>query len=79
MRENELRKILSSVCDGYVDNILDTLEEEKERKKEFPFLIACSNFLGELKDNNIIVELIGTFEDVIIDRIIREISNFLAR
>ena len=73
MRENELRKILSSVCDGYVDNILDTLEEEKERKKEFPFLI------GELKDNNIIVELVGTFEDVIIDRIVREISNFLAK
>lgn len=79
MRENELRKIISFVCDDYVDTILTSLEEEEDIVKDFPYTIACSNFIGELRDKNIIVDLVNTFEDTIIDRIVREISNFLAR
>lgn len=77
MKEEALRKIVSMVCDGYVDTIITAIEEENI--KCFPITIACANFIAELKAKNIIVELVGTFEDTIIDRIFREVSNYLAR
>lgn len=77
MRDEALRKIVSMVCDGYVDTIMTAIEEENI--KDFPITIACANFIAELKSKNIIVELVGTFEDTIIDRIFREVSNYLAR
>ena len=79
MRENELKRILSNVCDGYVDNILTDLEENKDTEKMFPFMLACVNFICELKKKNIIVELCGTFEDTIIDRIYREVGNYIGK
>ncbi len=77
MRDEVLRKIVSMVCDGYVDTIITAIEEDNI--KDFPITIACANFIAELKAKNIIVELVGTFEDTIIDRIFREVSNYLAR
>lgn len=77
MNEEILRKIVSMVCDGYVDTIMTAIEENQT--KDFTYLIACSNFIAELKSKNIIVEFFGTFEDTIIDRIFREVSNYLAR
>ena len=77
MKENELRRILSDVCSGYVDNILTSLEENKDTEKMFPFMLACVDFICELKKKNIIVELYGTFEDTIIDRIYREVGNYI--
>ena len=77
MKEQALRKIVSMVCDGYVDTIMTAIEEDNV--KSFPITIACANFIAELKSKNIIVELVGTFEDTIIDRIFREVSNYLAR
>lgn len=77
MKEEALRKIVSMVCDGYIDTIMTAIEEENI--KGFPITIACANFIAELKAKNIIVELVGTFEDTIIDRIFREVSNYLAR
>lgn len=79
MRENELKRILSNVCDGYVDNILIDLEENKDNEKMFPFMLACVNFICELKKKNIMVELCGTFEDAIIDRIYREVGNYIGK
>ena len=76
-KEDSLRKIISMVCDGYVDTIMTAIEEDNT--KDFPYTIACANFIAELKEKNIIVELVGTFEDAIIDRIFREVSNYLAR
>lgn len=76
MRDEALRKIVSMVCDGYVDTIMTAIEENT---KDFPITIACANFIAELKSKNIIVELVGTYEDTIIDRIFREVSNYLAR
>lgn len=77
MRDEALRKIISMVYDGYVDTIMTAIEEDNI--KNFPITIACANFIAELKAKNIIVELVGTFEDTIIDRIFREVSNYLAR
>lgn len=77
MNEDILRKIISIVCDGYVETIITAIDENGT--KDFPYLAACSNFIAELKSKNIIVELVGTFEDTVIDRIFREVSNYLAR
>lgn len=77
MNEAIMRKILNVVCEAHVDCILTAIEENQT--KDFPFTIACANFMAELKEKNIIVELVGTFEDTIIDRIFREVSNYLAR
>lgn len=57
-KEEALIKIISMVCDGYVDTIMTAIEENNI--KDFPFTIACANFIVELKEKNIIVELLGT-------------------
>ena len=77
MKENELRKIVSMVCDGYVDTIMDAIEEDNI--KGFPITIAVWHFIVELKEKNIIVDINDTFNDLIIDKIFREMSNYLAR
>ena len=56
--------------------IMTAIEEDE---KLFPITIACANFITELKGKNISVELVGTFEDTIMDKIFREISNYLGR
>lgn len=77
MNNEALRNILEIVCDGYIDTVLDSIEENNV--KDFPFTIACANFITELKKQNIIVEISEVFDDTTIDRITREISNFLAK
>ena len=77
MKEEILRKIVTMVCDGYVDTIITAIEENNV--DDFHITIACSNFLAELREKNIKLELVGTFEDSIFDRIFREFSNYLAR
>ena len=75
--KDALRKIISMVCNGYIDTIMTAIEEDNT--KDFPYTIVCANFIAELKEKNIIVELVGTFEDTIIDRIFRDVSNYLVR
>lgn len=76
MKEQELRKIVEFVCNGYVDTIMENIEDNKS---EFPYAIACANYITELKENNIIVGLNDIFIDVVIDRIFREFSNYIGR
>lgn len=76
MKEQELRKIVEYVCGGFVDSIMENIEEQK---RAFPYTIACANYIAELKDKNIIVELNDVFIDIIIDRIFREFSNYIGR
>lgn len=78
-REKELRKILSMVFDGYTDSILTALEEDKNTERIFPFTFACINFINELREKNIKVELSDVFIDDVIDRIFREVSNYMGR
>ncbi len=77
MKENQLRKIVAEVCDGYTDTIMDAILEDDV--KGFPITKAVWHFMCELKENNIVMELNDVFIDLIIDRLYREISNYLAR
>lgn len=77
MKENQLRKIVTEVCDGYTETIMDAILEDNV--KGFPITKAVWHFMCELKENNIVMELNDVFIDLIIDRLYREISNYLAR
>ena len=76
MKEEALRKIVSSICDDYIDTLITDIEENE---KDFPYTIACANFISELKAKNIIVNLYTTFDMQIVEMIYRETSNYLAR
>lgn len=77
MKENQLRKIVVEVCDRYTEAIMDAILEENV--KGFPITKAVWHFMCELKENNIVMELNDIFIDVLLDRLYREISNYLAR
>lgn len=76
MKENVLRKLIESICDGYVDTLITGIEEYE---KNFPYTIACANFIYELKQKNILVDFNIIFDDSIVDMVFRETSNYLAR
>ncbi|MEG0408541.1 MAG: hypothetical protein RR623_06670, partial [Bacilli bacterium] len=48
-------------------------------EKDFPYTIACVNFISELREKNIIVEFDSIFIDTVLDRIYRETTNYLVR
>ena len=76
MKEEMLKKVIEMVCDDYIDALLVGVEEYS---RDFPYTIACANFIAELKEKNIIVEFNSIFIDIVRDRIYRETSNYLAR
>lgn len=76
MKEEILRKLITLISEDYIETILTGIEEYE---KDFPYTIACANFMSELKDKNIIVDFYTTFEDRIRDMVYRETSNYLAR
>ncbi len=76
MKEDVLRKLIESICDGYVDTLITGIEEYE---KNFPYTIACANFIYELKQKNILVDFNIIFDDSIVDMVLRETSNYLAR
>lgn len=76
MKEEMLKKVIEMVCDDYIDTLLVGVEEYS---KDFPYTIACANFIAELKEKNIIVQFNAVFIDIVRDRIYRETSNYLSR
>lgn len=76
MKENVLRKLIESICDGYVDTLMTGIEEYE---KNFPYTITCANFIYELKQKNILVDFNIIFDDSIVDMVLRETCNYLAR
>lgn len=76
MREEILRKIITLISEDYIETLLTGIEEHE---KDFPYTIACANFMSELKSKNIIVDFYKTFDVSIRDMIYRETSNYLAR
>ena len=76
MKEDVLMKLIESICDGYVDTLITGIEEYE---KNFPYTIACANFIYELKQKNILVDFNIIFDDSIVDMVFRETSNYLAR
>ncbi len=77
MNKKELNKILDMVCQDFKDTILTAIEEDN--KTDFPYTIACANFMTELRKQNIDNELSIIFTDNVIDEIYKETSSFLAR
>lgn len=55
-----LLKVVSIISENYIDTLMTGIEEYP---KDFPYTIAVTNFIAELKSKNIIVNLYGTFED----------------
>lgn len=76
MREDIMRKLITMICDDYIEALLTGIEEYEQ---DFPYTIACTNYISELKEKNIIVEFNEVFIDTVRDRIYRETSNYLAR
>lgn len=77
MKENQLRKLVEEICNDYTETIMDAILEDNV--KGFPITKAVWHFMCELKENNIVMGLNDVFIDLIIDRLYREISNYLAR
>ena len=75
-KEDALKQVISVVSESFIETILVGIEE---CPKEFPYTLAVANFIGELKEKNILVEFFGTFQDMITDRVFREIGNYLGR
>ncbi|WP_282193136.1 hypothetical protein [Romboutsia ilealis] len=76
MKEEILRKLITLISEDYIETLLTGI---KEYEKDFPYTIACANFMSELKSKNIIVDYYKTFEVSIRDMVYREASNYLAR
>lgn len=76
MKEAILRKLIESICDDYVDTLMTGIEEYE---KNFPYTIACANFIYELKQKNILVDFNIIFDDSIVDMVLRETCSYLAR
>ena len=76
MQEETLRKLITLISEDYIETLLTGI---KEYEKDFPYTIACANFMSELKSKNIVVNFYNTFDSSIIDMIYRETSNYLAR
>lgn len=76
MREDIMRKLITMICDDYIEALLTGVEEYEQ---DFPYTIACTNYISELKEKNIIVGFNDVFIDTVRDRIYRETSNYLAR
>ena len=77
MKETQLRKLVEEICNDYTETIMDEILEDNV--KGFPITKAVWHFMCELKENNIVMELNDVFIDLIIYRLYREISNYLAR
>lgn len=76
MKEEILRKLITLISEDYIETLLTGI---KEYEQDFPYTIACANFMSELKSKNIVVNFYNTFDISIIDMIYRETSNYLAR
>ena len=76
MNEIILRKLISMICDDYIHTLVVGIEEYE---RDFPYTIACANFIVELKSKKIMVEFNDVFIDKIRDMLYRETSNYLTR
>ena len=75
-KEEILKNIFTNICEGYVESLLTGVEEYP---KDFPYTIASANFINELKERNIKVDFFTIFDDLVVDMVFRETSNYLAR
>ena len=74
MNDKCLFQIIHWVCECYEKTLMD---EIKKHKKKFPYTIAVSNFMNELKQNGIEIKCEEIFYDSIIDNILKECQKCL--
>ena len=78
--EENLEQLFKKYPKSRIGTVIATTNSGiEEYEKDFPYTIACANFMSELKNKNIIVDFYKTFDVSIRDMIYRETSNYLAR
>lgn len=75
MKEEVKRNVVKELCSDFVEAIIVGMEEYES---DFPYSIACINFIAELREKSINVDL-NAFIDIIRDNLYKELSNYLAR
>ena len=76
VKEEALRKIVSSICDDYIDTLLTGIEENEYY---FPYTIALVHFIDELQRKCIKVNYSELVNDSIIDNVLKEANDYLTR
>ncbi len=75
MREDISKMIISDIFMDFKDILLVGLEENKE---QFPYCVACIDFIYELREQGIITTL-NSFSEVIRNEIYKECKKYLVR
>lgn len=75
MKEDIAKMFIANMCSDLEDVILNGLEEEKE---QLPFSTACINFIYELKEQGVNVNM-NYFSEQLRDNVYNEIKRYLVR
>ena len=77
MKEKILKNVAQYLCDDFVDTICTGFEESSN---DFPFTLACANFIYELKSKgiNINISLFAQCPDIF-DNMYNELSKYLSK
>jgi len=76
MREKVLKEFIEMICKDYINVLLVGVEEYE---KDFPYMIAYVNFMGELKNKNIYMEINDIFTDKFMDKVYVETARYIGR
>lgn len=75
MRDDITKMLIANLCNDFGDVLLVGIEESKE---QFPYSIACINFIYELKEQGINANL-NYFSEIIRTELYEECKRYLAR
>lgn len=76
MREKVLKEFIEMICKDYINVLLVGVEEYE---KDFPYMIAFVNFMCELRNKNIYVEINDIFTDKFMDKVYVEAARYIGR
>lgn len=76
MIEETIRKVISMIFEEYIETAIVGTDEYEN---DFPYTLACSKFIVELKSKNTTVNFNEVFKDEIKDKIFDEIIKYLER
>lgn len=73
-KTKSIEKIIEYVCDGFDSALITGIDELPE---EFPYTVACAEYIDKLSESNIKKGFGDSFTEDIIDNVIREMANYL--
>lgn len=76
MREKVLKEFIEMICKDYINVLLVGVEEYENG---FPYMIAFVNFMCELRNKNIYVEINDIFTDKFMDKVYIEATRYIGR